>query len=571
MRKGILLAVFSCFAATSLGQAAENAPALMTISAEHLTFAAGAIVELHIELKNISDHEINFSRMFVDGREGCLNYRARAEDGTEPKPIPLPELLDGHRIAETLQPGQSEVFPSIVGQWYDLSAPGKYTISASRVIGDHGKDVVVKSNEVTITVVPKQPVASPFTLTISGPESVTVGDEISVTAVLKNISNQTASYEWGLPYIVSVYDVNGKTVQKKPGKMGYFGSAGFVKLASGQTSSQRVVISGLGGEYDLTKPGKYVVKLQRPMDDAGYPQGSVVESNKITITVVPRQPGAPEDQALPVTLTISGPESVTVGDEIRITAVLKNVSARMAAIWSGDPYTTIIHDEHGNVPPVKPGDWLWTGSGGEARIEPEKTFTEYVGVKEYDLVPGKYIVQVKRALRDSADYPKNSILESNEITITVVPKQPVGAADAAAQETKPALQLILSPDHITVTPDSNFKLSIKWINNSHETVWCNTAMSSSGIDEVYTYDIRTNDGKPVPRVPEKEKPSLEMGNDCAIMPGQSMDMSLPGLMGAFEMKRPGAYTVHVSRPDGSHPGRMLGTSNIVKVTVKAPE
>jgi hypothetical protein len=49
--------------------------------------------------------------------------------------------------------------------------------------------------------------------------------------------------------------------------MGYFGTAGLVKLASGQTSSQPVVMSGVGDEYDLTKLGKYFVQLQRPMVD----------------------------------------------------------------------------------------------------------------------------------------------------------------------------------------------------------------------------------------------------------------------------------------------------------------
>lgn len=153
-----------------------------------------------------------------------------------------------------------------------------------------GRSLTILVTLLTFCVSAKTVDLPPFSLSIGAGQVVTVGDEISVTAVLKNISKRIVSIEWGLPYIVSVHNANGKTIQKKPGQMGYFGSAGFIFLASGQTSSQKVVISGRFGEYDLTEPGKYVIQLQRSMGDAGYPRGSMVESNKITITVLPKKP-----------------------------------------------------------------------------------------------------------------------------------------------------------------------------------------------------------------------------------------------------------------------------------------
>lgn len=127
---------------------------------------------------------------------------------------------------------------------------------------------------------------------------------------------------------------------------------------------------------------------------------------------------------LPITLTISAPHSPTVGDEVVITAVLKNISPQKVAISSGGPYIPIIHDEHGKVPPLKPGLWLWAGSGGRGWLEPGETFTESAGsLNQYELAPGKYFVKVKRPL-DSPRYPKDTMLESNEITITVLPKKP---------------------------------------------------------------------------------------------------------------------------------------------------
>jgi hypothetical protein len=134
----------------------------------------------------------------------------------------------------------------------------------------------------------------PFTLTISGPESVTVGDEIKVNAVLKNVSNQAVGVTWGVRHIVLIHDEKGDTPRPKPGLWSWAGSSGHLSLAPGQTSSQYIVVSGERSEYELTKPGKYVVQLQRPMDDAGYPEGTVFESNKITIAIVPKSPGGPK-------------------------------------------------------------------------------------------------------------------------------------------------------------------------------------------------------------------------------------------------------------------------------------
>jgi len=147
--------------------------------------------------------------------------------------------------------------------------------------------------------------------------------------------------------------------------------------------------------------------------------------------------------------------------------------------------------------------------------------------------------------------------------------QDIPAAGASEQESKPALQLILSPDDITVVPNGEFTLSVKLINNSKETIWCTGSMNSSGIDEEYTYDIRTRDGKPVPRI--RMKGTIYPSTDCAVGPGESFDKGLPGLMRAFDFSRPGVYTIQVSCPDWAHPEHRPTVSNIVRVTVKTPK
>lgn len=131
----------------------------------------------------------------------------------------------------------------------------------------------------------------PFTLTISGPESATVGDEIKIKAVLKNISSQKVEIEWGIQHTILIHAENGEEPRPKSGIRVYAGSSGRLSFAPGQTSLQYVVLTGEHGDYDLSKPGKYVVRLQRPMEDAGYPKGSMVESNQIIIAIVPKRHG----------------------------------------------------------------------------------------------------------------------------------------------------------------------------------------------------------------------------------------------------------------------------------------
>jgi hypothetical protein len=44
-------------------------------------------------------------------------------------------------------------------------------------------------------------------------------------------------------------------------------------------------------QYDLSKPGRYTVQVTRSVSD-DPPSNDVVESNEITVTVVPEQPKA---------------------------------------------------------------------------------------------------------------------------------------------------------------------------------------------------------------------------------------------------------------------------------------
>jgi hypothetical protein len=271
-----------------------------------------------------------------------------------------------------------------------------------------------------------------------------------------------------------------------------------------------------------------------------------------------------------IILTISGPHTIPAGKKIEFNAVLSNESDHTIRIMWGETYSVQIHDERGKVPPLKPGLWsAGGGSGSTVDIEPGKAFTESVGgLEKYDLsAPGAYVVRVSRPLHivnDEQGGTHSGTLESNQITITVVAKPP-----------DVPVQLIFSPDHFTATSNSELRLPIRLINNSDEQLPCSQSTSTK-IDERYLYDIRTSDGTPVSRIPGKEKEKAVIYPTtgalfCGLASGGSQDQVVMGLMGTFEMNQPGNYTVQVSLPDPDHPGQILGRSNVVTVTVKAPQ
>ena len=122
---------------------------------------------------------------------------------------------------------------------------------------------------------------------------------------------------------------------------------------------------------------------------------------------------------LPLTLTISGPQTVAVGGSVIIQPRLTNVSNNKLTVWSGREYTVIIRDESGKNVNPKSGDW--DGSSGVGVIEPGEERSDFsieIGWR-FNHVPGKYVVQLVR--RIDYDDPKSPSIKSNEIAITVVP------------------------------------------------------------------------------------------------------------------------------------------------------
>jgi hypothetical protein len=68
--------------------------------------------------------------------------------------IPHPEQIPGHFRLCNLKPGETITNDSRISWLFDMSRPGKYVIQVSRTIPEDDKSSVVKSNSITVTVIP---------------------------------------------------------------------------------------------------------------------------------------------------------------------------------------------------------------------------------------------------------------------------------------------------------------------------------------------------------------------------------------------------------------------------------
>ncbi|MGA7560746.1 MAG: hypothetical protein WCF61_14125 [Terriglobales bacterium] len=139
-----------------------NPPFSITISTETPTIRARTGLSIMVRITNTSNHDINASSVYVDGvagidgsydedvrdSKGNLAKRKQPQEADPNAPVTM-----SHRL-RTLKPGESTGSVTGVSRQYDISQPGQYVIQLSRRISDNPKDGVVKSNKITITVIP---------------------------------------------------------------------------------------------------------------------------------------------------------------------------------------------------------------------------------------------------------------------------------------------------------------------------------------------------------------------------------------------------------------------------------
>jgi hypothetical protein len=143
----------------------------------------------------------------------------------------------------------------------------------------------VASNVVTMNVTPAPAGGpTPFTLTLSGPETVTTGGAVRVDLAEKNTSNLGSLGPQDqlnlLECHFSVRDLSGHELPMNSQTDGITGSHHLKALESGWTSNGYAILSDF---YDMSQPGTYRVQVSER--SPGYPEAGPVFSNVITIQV----------------------------------------------------------------------------------------------------------------------------------------------------------------------------------------------------------------------------------------------------------------------------------------------
>jgi hypothetical protein len=183
----------------------------------------------------------------------------------------------------TLKPGESTEDITRLSEDYDLP-PGTYVIQLSRKVSSDANAGVVKSNTVTVRIVPER-----FSIEIGAANpAVKAGSPISLTVRITNASDREMMVHWspnGSPdpgYIYLCYNSAGRTFVRDHATMGSMGDQPITSLKPGKTHEEVVPISSA---CDLSQPGEYLIQLSRI--DPDDPNRHVVKSNTITVTVMP--------------------------------------------------------------------------------------------------------------------------------------------------------------------------------------------------------------------------------------------------------------------------------------------
>ena len=128
------------------------------ISAPEDEVQVGADARIVITLSNTSDREILFAHRpgtnnpEFSYRIDVRNAAGREVEGTAYAREARTRQQTEGRSVDYVQPGMSSVQTAHLGRLVNLSRPGRYTVRVSRV--DPATHAVVKSNEVTLNVVP---------------------------------------------------------------------------------------------------------------------------------------------------------------------------------------------------------------------------------------------------------------------------------------------------------------------------------------------------------------------------------------------------------------------------------
>jgi hypothetical protein len=233
----------------------------------------------------------------------------------------------------SLEPGKSKKWDVAINGAFHLDHAGDYTVQVSRLAGLKPADGYIKSNIITVTVLPSESKPSaetapreekqtsenepdsqasqqPFVIQIHANQpQVAAGDPVDINLTMSNFSDHpidcTAedSQNIDMNYQYEVLDEDGISAPKLERKV-----PSETVPCTLMPANSRYFSALLSQLYDFSVPGKYTVQVSRPVwGDEQRPgtgrtvkdEDAIVRSNKITINVLPPGSKPTEDNSTP--------------------------------------------------------------------------------------------------------------------------------------------------------------------------------------------------------------------------------------------------------------------------------
>jgi len=153
----ILLIAASALSAMGQNRSGEQS-FVITVSPDSQVARTGSDVVITVRFENRSRQELDFSANISDNTGVDPNYTYDVRDSRGnlvPRRVyPHPELATGHAVLRKVAPGESVSDTEPIGRLSDMSKPGKYSIQVLRHVPDGKRGQVVRSNKITVTVIP---------------------------------------------------------------------------------------------------------------------------------------------------------------------------------------------------------------------------------------------------------------------------------------------------------------------------------------------------------------------------------------------------------------------------------
>jgi hypothetical protein len=129
----------------------------LTLSALTPSVESGSQVHLKVVMKNLSDHDLNYSLCYSNGLDRAYEYDVRDSHGKALAILTRKHSEIGPTFkvwpAHLVKPGETDSSGGVISTFYDMTQPGEYTVQVSRAVSDNPKDGVVRSNKITVTII----------------------------------------------------------------------------------------------------------------------------------------------------------------------------------------------------------------------------------------------------------------------------------------------------------------------------------------------------------------------------------------------------------------------------------